>query len=377
MSDPSPVATPSTSTRDPVSLFAEPNRNVHQLDQSKLPIFFGESGRDACTPLEFIQRVDAAMVANEWSDEQTYAYVSGCLFGDAAKWIRHSKVEKEHAQDTWTWLKPQFRKRFFHKVNQTAIADALKSIKSHEDAATFKSHDAFAELMDAFNIIEEYLPLPPNLPNAPNTHYTNVDVKNAYMAVRKDMLNQFRKNLFLNMMPPLFRNKIMDKNKDKITDMLEEAVKIEDARDLCMKARKPFIVAEAAPEASIVEEEETDIEAIRFNKQRFQSRPQPNLRPQQSQSRPQFRQAQPAAGRSGSQDRTQIKCVYCQKTGHNAEECRKRIADKAPCISNRGISYYPERRQNRSQNFKTQNRNNQHNSQGLYNIEDEDFLIWV
>ena len=376
MSDTSPLATPSTSTRDPVSLFAEPTKNVHQLDQSKLPIFFGESGRDACTPLEFINRVDAAMIANEWSDEQTYAYVSGCLFGEAAQWIRHSKVDKENPQDTWTWLKPQFRKRFFHKVNQTAIADALKTIKPREDAMTFNPHHAFTELMDAFDIIEEYLPLPAGLPNAANTHYTIADVKNAYMSVRTDMLNQFRRNLFLNMMPPLFRNKVMDKNKEKITEMLEEAVKIRDARDLCINAKK-MTIAEAAPEPQGQENEDEEIDAIRFtNIRRGQPnfRPQqPNLRTQQPQSRPQQRPGQSNASRSGYQDKSQFKCVYCQKMGHNAEECRKRLADKAPCYSNRGIAYYPERKQNRSQNFKR----TQNTQQGLYNIENEDFLMRV
>ena len=124
-----------------------------------------------------------------------------------------------------------------------------------------------------------------------------------------------------------------------------------------------------------------EIEAIRFyDRQHTQFRPQPNLRPQQvrTQTRPQQSHGQFNVGRYGYQDRPQIKCVYCNKMGHNAEECQKRLADKAPCISSKGFTYYPERRQNRSQPFKNQhNQSNQHNNQGLYNIEDEDFLIWV
>jgi len=318
------------------------------------------------------------MIANEWSDEQTYAYVNGCLFGTAAKWIRHSKVEKENTQDTWTWLKPQFRKRFFHKINQTAIADALKSIRNYEDFRTFDPHDAFTELMDAFDIIEEYLPLPAGLQHAPNTHYTNVDVKNAYMKVRQDMLNQFRRNIYLNMMPAMFRNKVMDKNKEKITDMLEEAVKIRDARDSSMKS----VIAEVQEtEATEDDNENQEIDAIRFNhRQRSLNRPQPNLRPQQGgqfkqQQRPaqtQQRQNQPR-----QQGKPQIRCAYCQKLAHNAEECRKRIADNAPCVSNRGVEYYPERRNNRQNNQANNRQSATSSNNRQYNFATEDFLAWV
>jgi len=130
----------------------------------------------------------------------------------------------------------------------------------------------------------------------------------------------------------------------------------------------------------------TSSTSVRFNhQQQPQDRPQPNLRPQLARPQPNLRpqqahnQYRPQQGPVAQshhleqQGKSQIRCAYCKKFAHNAEECRKRISDKAPCISNRGIAYYPERR-----NYRQRMQQNQHcNARQQSNYHTEDFQSWV
>lgn len=320
---------------------------------------------------------DAAMVANGWSDAQTYAYVIGCLFGHAAGWARHVKQDKENPQETWAWLKAQFRKRFFHKVDQT---DALHSIKPSSTTVAYDPHKAFTDLMDAFDVIKEYLPLPPGLNHVPDTHYTNAQVREAYMLVRNDMISQFQRSLYLNSLPHAYRTQVINKRMDKITDMYEEVIRLSDDDRTTLKIN--HIAAVETTEMSIPvtdPPEDADIDAINKNvttrphfrppqqhaPQRFQCQPQSQQQhqSQQQQPRPLFN-SQPRFGN----------CHYCNKSGHHIEQCRTRIADGKPCCTKSGKPYFPEQRRQQNQSGSSASFSRPSNN---VQADQQDFQFWV
>ena len=57
-------------------------------DVSKLPLWFGVPSKDTITGRQWVQRVERAIVATGWNDDQTMSFVASSLHGEAHDWFQ-------------------------------------------------------------------------------------------------------------------------------------------------------------------------------------------------------------------------------------------------------------------------------------------------
>jgi hypothetical protein len=58
-----------------------------KVEQSKIPEFFGQKGKDNITAIVFIRKIDDLAHTNQWNDTTTYANVANNLKGFAQDWL--------------------------------------------------------------------------------------------------------------------------------------------------------------------------------------------------------------------------------------------------------------------------------------------------
>ena len=71
---------------------ANPANPVIQIDQKKVPVFYGEKDKDSLTVLNWCRRMDGLKTAFNWSDEATFCNATAALFGNAARIVTSWKV---------------------------------------------------------------------------------------------------------------------------------------------------------------------------------------------------------------------------------------------------------------------------------------------
>jgi hypothetical protein len=79
-----------------------------KVEQSKIPKFFGQKGKDNITAIVFIRMIDDLARTNRWNDTTTYANVANTLKGFARDWLFATVEMLDWTADqlTWTNLKP-------------------------------------------------------------------------------------------------------------------------------------------------------------------------------------------------------------------------------------------------------------------------------
>jgi hypothetical protein len=79
-----------------------------KVEQSKIPEFFGQKGKDNITAIVFIRKIEDLARTNRWTDTTTYANVANNLKGFAREWLFATveMLDWTPAQLTWTNLKP-------------------------------------------------------------------------------------------------------------------------------------------------------------------------------------------------------------------------------------------------------------------------------
>jgi hypothetical protein len=82
-----------------------------KVEQSKIPEYFGQKGKDNITAIVFIRKIKDLASTNRWTDATTYANVANNLKGFARKWLfaTADMLDWTPAQLTWTNLKPRFQ----------------------------------------------------------------------------------------------------------------------------------------------------------------------------------------------------------------------------------------------------------------------------
>ena len=79
-----------------------------KVEQSKIPEYFGQKGKDNITAIVFIRKSEDLARTNRWNDATTYANVANNLKGFAHEWLfaTAEMLDWTPAQLTWTNLKP-------------------------------------------------------------------------------------------------------------------------------------------------------------------------------------------------------------------------------------------------------------------------------
>jgi hypothetical protein len=82
-----------------------------KVEQSKIPEYFGQKGKDNITAIAFIRKIEDLARTNRWNDTTTYANVANNLKGFAHDWLfaMAEMLDWTPAQLTWTNLKPRFQ----------------------------------------------------------------------------------------------------------------------------------------------------------------------------------------------------------------------------------------------------------------------------
>jgi hypothetical protein len=94
-----------------------------KVEQSKIPEYFRQKGKDNITAIVFIRKIEDLARTNRWNYTTTYANVANNLKGFARDWLfaTADMLDRTPAQLTWTNLKPRFQHQFATQTDEKMI----------------------------------------------------------------------------------------------------------------------------------------------------------------------------------------------------------------------------------------------------------------
>jgi hypothetical protein len=101
-----------------------------KLEQSKIPEFYGQKGKDNITAIVFIRKIDDLAQTNRWNDTTTYANMANTLKGFAHNWLFAAVKTLDGTADqlTSTNLKPRFQRQFATQTDEKMIIEGLSNL---------------------------------------------------------------------------------------------------------------------------------------------------------------------------------------------------------------------------------------------------------
>ena len=166
-----------------------------KIENAKLPIFYGQVGKDTVTAAYMVQRIQDLTATNHWSPEDAYHHFSLALQGSAQAWLTMLQRRGDRAEKTWTYVEPLFRKEFATEEDDSAILDQLSNLQKRP---TEKVRDYAGRIDNIIELLQRaYLDVPA-VPNAadPNGHYTQAEMLRYGELQRKELFNYFAFQLF-------------------------------------------------------------------------------------------------------------------------------------------------------------------------------------
>ena len=324
---------------------ADPTRN----ELAKLPLWHGNKTKDTFSPLQWLERVETAKDACDWTDRHTMAFVYMALRNDALQWydgLARDGVNKQVYQE----FKDAFLMAYEPaRTARTAMINVhdLKQA-SHETVVNFRTR-----VIRAIDDIEALLPPEGRAPRQDrygpeiralagfNALAVNVKEETArrYMVDGATiMLNHVALQIFVAGLRQAIREEMMKAMPPTFLDAYKQALNLERAMAEPSKAFVSVQAVDAQTEDSL----ETELAAVqaKLNKFRAASRGQSRGRGGRggrSQSGQQGGQQQ--ASQQQQQTGDYNKCRYCLKFGHLQKFCSQRIAAKAPMLDKNNKPY--------------------------------------
>jgi hypothetical protein len=311
-----------------------------KVEQSKIPEFFSQKGKDNITAIVFIRKIDDLARTNRWNDTTTYANVANNLKGFARDWLFATveMLDWTAAQLTWTNLKPRFQRQFATQTDEKMIMEGLSNLAMKPGEST---GELLARITNTMVIIKDSYASYENKPAAPAHH----DVNNGFtMPVcrqwRDEALNnaqQFLKmQLFRAALTPELRKVVTQRNPNTMTldDMYQIATDTQ--REAGPKIKQA--VAAVQPE----NDEEDKIAAFQRRKGNKNTEQKKNSNPTTKSGSKGYSnnyRSNPGPGNNANQNSKY--CFYCKLQNHTQEECFKRIREKKPCKDRQGRAYWP------------------------------------
>ncbi len=101
-----------------------------KVEQSKIPEYFGQQGKDNTTAIVLIRKIEDLARTNRWNDATTYANVANNLKGFARDLLfaTAEMLDWTPAQLTWTNLKPRFQRQFATQTDEKMIMEGLSNL---------------------------------------------------------------------------------------------------------------------------------------------------------------------------------------------------------------------------------------------------------
>jgi hypothetical protein len=314
-----------------------------KVEQSKIPEYFGQKGKDNITAIVFIRKIEDLARTKRWTDATTYANVANNLKGFAREWLfaTAEMLDWTPAQLTWTNLKPRFQRQFATQTDEKMIMEGLSNLAMKPGEST---GELLARITNTMVIIKESYASYENKPAAP----ANFDVNNGYtMPVcrqwRDDVLNntqQFLKmQLFRAALTPELRKVIAQRNPNSMTldDMYQIATDTQ--REAGPKPKQA--IAAVQPE-----NEEEEIAAFQKRKNKtFNQKKSSSYTTSNAATKTGYKgysnNYKTNTGPGNNTNRNGKYCFYCKLQNHTQDECFKRIREKKPCRDRQGRAYWP------------------------------------
>ena len=314
-----------------------------KVEQSKIPEYFGQKGKDNITAIVFIRKIEDLARTNRWTDATTYANVANNLKGFAREWLfaTAEMLDWTPAQLTWTNLKPRFQRQFATQTDEKMIMEGLSNLAMKLGEST---GELLARITNTMVIIKESYASYENKPPAP----ANFDVNNGFtMPVcrqwKDDVLNntqQFLKmQLFRAALTPELRKVVAQRNPNNMTldDMYQ--ITMDTQREAGPKIKQA--IAAVQPE-----KEEEEIAAFQKRKNKnFNQKKSSSYTASNATTRTGYKgysnKYTSNAGPGNNTNRNGKYCFYCKLQNHTQDECFKRIREKKPCRDRQGRAYWP------------------------------------
>jgi len=143
-----------------------------KVEQSKIPEFFGQKGKDNITVIMFIRKIDDLARTNRWTDMATYANVANNLKVFTRDWLfaMVEMLDWTAAQLTWTNLKPRFQRQFATQTDEKMIMEGLSNLAMKPGEST---RELLARITNTMVIIKDSYASYKNKPAAPAHHDFN------------------------------------------------------------------------------------------------------------------------------------------------------------------------------------------------------------
>ena len=101
-----------------------------KIENAKLPIFYGQTGKDTISAQYLFQHVEDLTATNHWLPEDAaYHHFLLALQGSAQEWVRMVQGVFDNAKKTLTFIEPLFRKEFSTDEDDSALLDQLSNIQ--------------------------------------------------------------------------------------------------------------------------------------------------------------------------------------------------------------------------------------------------------
>jgi hypothetical protein len=306
-----------------------------------LPLFYGKKDKDACTARYLISRIETAAQVATWNEARQCHELELALRDNALIWWDTLETH-DFPRNNWNIVKREFLRayepKYTAKTNCTNFQDLIQ--RSGEPV-----YDYYLRVNQIWKRFMEASPVVPPVAVAtaiPNAVQAALPVANAALfedikdegfqegikVTGKFVLHQ----LFLAGLKEEIRAKTMEAAKPNIYESVSYAQEIEIIHQDRKKSSHVHSVQETkegdfedAPEGM----DEDELEAV--NALRFQKGKKPFR----------FNRGRPSNGsnpnRNGAgPNRTNVKCRYCNITGHFQKDCRKRKAARAPMVDQNG-----------------------------------------
>jgi len=332
------------------------NTNVTmKTEVIKLPDFYGDPTKDTITALEFMARIDECQITNEWNDITTFSYFRLALRGQADKWlssvVRHLQLTP--AQKTWTRIRPMFKTEFAAFSDDKLIIDGLAKL-SHRPGENPRMF--FSRLEELIFVLKEnyasYRVKPDRPAQEAGGGYSDASLTKAI----NDNVDNFANFMFTQMFkaaaPENVRRLLSHKDQTRLT--VEDAYKVYFTDHRMEMDKKSNTVNAVNEESDSAQNDQQDVAAFR-QQQRPQNRAfQSSSNRGNNRSRGQNNKHYNNGNRQNYQNYNQSSqpksnnsgngkfCAYCKILNHSQEECRKRIKDNKPCVTNSGKLYWPK-----------------------------------
>jgi hypothetical protein len=323
---------------------------ARQSDLAKLPLFSGES-KDQFTAEQWIDRIDRAQRASNWTPDQTNTFIYNALRGNALLWydsLPRTGINREN----WNEFRTAFLESWSTVRTTRTATVQLADLKQgqNEPVNTF-----YPRVVRAIDDLEALIPghaFPPPAQPWPQEFRDIAAFGNIPVATRAQAaldlvahgatqaFNHIALNLFISNLRPALRDELLKQPPATLYAAFQRALTLE---RLAVEPKRPNLPAmpvdtsevaapTPAPPSSTASDTLDDldkqIDALNLKRRNMQQRQGqrsgPSRAPGQLSNSNRFTNRPPAS-------RDTI-CHYCKKPGHYQIDCRSRIRANAPLV---------------------------------------------